>query len=434
MLHILSNTRFATLYAAQVAALLGTGLLTIGLALLAYDLAGAAAGAVLGTALAIKMVAYVGVAPLAQAVVASVPRKAVLILADLVRAAVALSLPFVDAIWQIYGLIFVLQAASATFTPTFQATIPDILPDEEDYTRALSLSRLAYETENVLSPVLAGILLSFIAFNWLFLGTVIGFLVSAILVSRTELPALTAVTERPFRDRLSLGLRIYFATPRLRGLMALNLAVAAAGAFVIVNTVVLMAGDGGAVARAMTAFGAGSVIAALALPQILKRGPDRRVMMTAAWGLVGVTAGLVVVLGLGHATTSVIWAIWAATGAMATTIMTASGRLLARSTHKDTRPAVFTAQFAASHACWLVTYPLAGWSGAGLGLPASAAILLLLAIAGTLMASRVWPPNTRDPVLHSHDDLPQDHPHLAKYDQAHAHPIIIDDVHPRWPT
>ena len=42
-------------------------------------------------------------------------------------------------------LIFVLQAASAGFTPTFQATIPDILPDEEDYTKALSLSRLAYD-------------------------------------------------------------------------------------------------------------------------------------------------------------------------------------------------------------------------------------------------------------------------------------------------
>ena len=52
----------------------------------------------------------------------------------------ALCLPFVTQIWQIYLLIFILQAASAGFTPTFQATIPDILPDEEEYTKALSLS------------------------------------------------------------------------------------------------------------------------------------------------------------------------------------------------------------------------------------------------------------------------------------------------------
>jgi hypothetical protein len=38
---------------------------------------------------------------------------------DLVRAAVALLLPFVTEIWQVYVLIFVLQSASAAFTPTF---------------------------------------------------------------------------------------------------------------------------------------------------------------------------------------------------------------------------------------------------------------------------------------------------------------------------
>jgi putative exporter of polyketide antibiotics len=43
----------------QVVALTGTGLATVALALLAFDLAGEAAGAVLGTALAIKMIAYV---------------------------------------------------------------------------------------------------------------------------------------------------------------------------------------------------------------------------------------------------------------------------------------------------------------------------------------------------------------------------------------
>ncbi|WP_292201484.1 hypothetical protein, partial [Mesorhizobium sp.] len=30
----------------------------------------------------------------------------------------------------------ILQSASAGFTPTFQATIPDVLPGEKDYTKA----------------------------------------------------------------------------------------------------------------------------------------------------------------------------------------------------------------------------------------------------------------------------------------------------------
>ncbi|KQV10112.1 hypothetical protein ASE03_30810 [Kitasatospora sp. Root187] len=49
---------------------------------------------------------------------------------DLTRAGVALTLPFVTQVWQIYVLIFLLQAASAAFTPTFQATIPEVLPAE----------------------------------------------------------------------------------------------------------------------------------------------------------------------------------------------------------------------------------------------------------------------------------------------------------------
>ncbi|GGQ88901.1 hypothetical protein [Kitasatospora griseola] len=56
------------LFAAQVIALFGTGLTTVALGLLAYDLAGPRAGTVLGTALTIKMVMYVVIAPLAAAV------------------------------------------------------------------------------------------------------------------------------------------------------------------------------------------------------------------------------------------------------------------------------------------------------------------------------------------------------------------------------
>ena len=158
---------------------------------------------------------------------------------DLIRAAVALALPFVTQIWEIYLLIFVLQSASAAFTPTFQATIPDVLPDEKEYTRALSLSRMAYDLESVVSPMLAAALLTLISFHSLFAGTVVGFLASAALVVSVVLPSPKASEPRGIYDRTTRGLRIYLATPRLRGLLALNLARAAASAMVIVNTCLL---------------------------------------------------------------------------------------------------------------------------------------------------------------------------------------------------
>ena len=117
MLDVLSNRTYRHLFLAQIIALLGTGLLTIALGLHAFELAGDKAGAVLGTALAIKMVAYVTLAPIASAFADRVPRRAMLVALDLIRATVALALPFVSEVWHIYVLIFLLQAASAGFTP-----------------------------------------------------------------------------------------------------------------------------------------------------------------------------------------------------------------------------------------------------------------------------------------------------------------------------
>ena len=63
MVAVLRNRTYAMLLTAQVVALLGTGLLTVALGLLAFDMAGGDAGVVLGLALTLKMVAYVAVAP-----------------------------------------------------------------------------------------------------------------------------------------------------------------------------------------------------------------------------------------------------------------------------------------------------------------------------------------------------------------------------------
>ena len=124
MFEVLSHRVYRHLLGAQVVALVGTGLLTVALGLLAYELAGADAGEVLGTALAIKMVAYVGVAPVVGAFVGRFPAerswfpwtsygpRSRSFCHSLIRSGRSMS------------LIFLLQSASAAFTPTFQATHP----------------------------------------------------------------------------------------------------------------------------------------------------------------------------------------------------------------------------------------------------------------------------------------------------------------------
>lgn len=434
MLAILKNRTYRHLFLAQVIALVGTGLATVALGLLAFELAGENAGAVLGTALAIKMIAYVTVAPIASAFAERVPRRAMLVALDLVRAAVAVFLPFVTEIWQVYVLIFVLQSASAAFTPAFQATIPDILPDEKEYTRALSLSRLAYDLESVVSPMLAAALLAFISFHNLFAGTVVGFLVSAALVVSVLLPSPKPTQPRGIYDRTTRGIRIYLATPRLRGLLAINLAVASAGALVIVNTVVYVQAvfglDQQSTALALAAFGGGSMVAALALPKLLESVPDRTAMLAGASLLAAGTLTAAALPGYGW-----LLPLWFVLGLGYSTAQTPSGRLLRRSANPEDRPALFAAQFALSHACWLIAYPLAGWAGAALGLPVTAVILAALAAVAIGIAFTVWPVDDPEIVEHRHDALADDHPHLAGATRGHrhAHAYVIDDMHLEWP-
>lgn len=433
MLGVLKNRTYRHLFTAQVIALVGTGLMTVALGLLAYDLSGVNAGVVLGTALAIKMIAYVSVAPVAQAFTDRLPRRAVLVTLDLVRAAVALFLPFVTEIWQIYLLIFVLQAASAGFTPTFQAVIPDILPEEEDYTRALSLSRLAYDLESLISPMLAAALLTVINFHNLFAGTAVGFLVSAALVVSVTLPTPIPGPKRGIWDRTTRGIRLYLATPRLRGLLAISMAVSAAGAMVIVNTVVIVkAGFGlgdAQVAWALGAFGGGSMIAALTLPKLLESVPDRPVMIAGAAALVIGTA-----IGALIPSFMLLLPLWFAIGFGYSVAQTPSGRLLRRSAHAEDRPAIFAAHFALSHACWLIAYPLAGRFGAGMGLPATFVLMSLIGLGGILLALRLWPAGDPSDIAHDHPDLPLDHPHLREHGVAgHRHALIVDELHRRWP-
>jgi len=442
MLSVLANRTYRHLFAAQVIALIGTGLMTVALGLLAYKIAGEKAGAVLGTALAIKMIAYVGIAPVAGSLAGYLPRRPFLIAMDLVRASVAIALPFVTEVWQIYLLIFLLQSASAAFTPTFQATIPDVLPDEREYTRALSLSRLAYDLENLLSPTLAAALLTVISFNMLFTGTVIGFLCSALLVVSVRLPSVAAKSgaSQSFFDKTTRGMRIYLATPRLRGLLALNLSVAAAGAMVIVNTVVLVRGvlgrPDGDVAIALACFGGGSMLAALMLPRLLDRLPDRAVMISAAGMLTLLLFALTIVLrGGGGLIWPALLALWLLMGIGYSAVQTPTGRLLRRSAQESDRPAVFAAQFALSHACWLLTYPVAGWFGNAFGLSVTALVLAAITLAGVLAARTLWPAHDADVIAHDHPELAPNDPHLqGAMHQRHAHVFIIDDHHRRWPN
>ncbi|SDK04656.1 MFS transporter [Streptomyces indicus] len=386
---------YRLLFGAQVIALFGTGLTTVALGLLAYDLAGPSAGMVLGTALTIKMVMYVVIAPLTAAYIDRLPRQTFLVLLDVVRGLVVLALPFVSEVWHIYVLIGLLQAASAAFTPTFQAVIPDIVTDEAAYTRALSASQVASTMESLLSPVLAAVALAFMSFDRLFLGTSAGFIGSGLLVLAARVPNARPSAHTKAWDKAAAGIRTFLTTPRLRGVMALNLVVAAAGSIVVVSTVNYvrdeLGGSQAGVAWMLAASGTGTLVAALALPRVLDRVAARTVMLTGAGVLVAGTSAAVTLVAAGLANWAATAAVWTVIGIGMALIITPTGKVLRASVARNAIPEAFAAQFSLSHLAWLVTYPIAGALGTSAGFTVAWSVLAVLAGAGAAGAFLLWP-------------------------------------------
>lgn len=243
--------------------------------------------------------------------------------------------------------------------------------------------------------------------------------------------------QRSFLKRLGAGLNLFLKTPRLRGLVALSLATASGGAMVFVNTVVLVQTKFGmgeqATAIALSAFGFGSIAAALCLvfARALENsgGSPHRVGRRYDYGGVACRrfVGCDELPGAVDAMVGVRRVLFADVDA------TPVGRVLRRSSHAEDRTALFAAQFALSHACWLVAYPVAGVASATYGTGAAFLILALLCAAGVIGLFLFWPADDPARIVHAHDDLPANHPHLQGDGEQHVHVYLIDDLHERWP-
>lgn len=398
MISILRNRRFAALFASQVSSLAATGLLTVALALVAVRLDPAGAAGIIATALTIRIAVYVVVSPIASALLAGRSSRAVLISADLVRLAVAAALVLATAPWQLYLGIVLLQTASAVFTPTYQAVIPRVLPDERDYTAAQSLSRLAYDLESLLSPPLAALLVLVLPPQALFAVTALGFLGSAIGVLLAGLHDQVGSTAEPVGRRLLRGVGVLVRTPGPRFAAVLDAVSATIYATVLVSSVVLLIDSGtdpadpsAALAVVLVAFGLGSIAVALALPALLRVLRDTSVMLLGAALAVIVLAAAAVAALLGGLSVAALAALWLVLGASSSAISTPSARLIRAEVSAEQHAAVFAARFSTSHAWYAVTYPLAGVLGtlapSGVATAVLAGLAAVAVVIGAAMVS-----------------------------------------------
>lgn len=153
------------------------------------------------------------IAPLSGVWADRLPRKSVMVAADLGRALVVFGLVFAPNLYTVLALVFIRGVFSTFFGPARQATIALVVP-QEDLLAANSLSQLSFQLTKILGPVLGGLLVAVVGPRSAFMVNAVTFLVSAALIVQlpniAPSPQTKAATEKPapsfwreFREGLS---------------------------------------------------------------------------------------------------------------------------------------------------------------------------------------------------------------------------------------
>ncbi|NDP47541.1 MAG: MFS transporter [Sulfuriferula multivorans] len=407
------NRDFRLLFSAQVISLIGSGVTTVGLALFAHQLVGGGSAAVvIGNALMLRILAFLLFSQPAGVLADRVNRKHILILADVVRFGLLALFPFIESVWQVYVMIFLINAATAFFTPIYDACIPDVV-GREHYVKALSLSRVAVDMEAMLAPMLAGLLVALLGLQWLFWFDAASYLVSAALVAASSLRHVSKPSPKflpmAFLREMGFGIQMLLREASLRRALIFSFVEAIAGAAAIVATVVyvretLGLGENGFVI-AMAAVGVGSTLTAIMLGRATGRYESvasnrvelhglRHRWAERALLLGGFALGLLLLPGVLQPPLLVFALLWFFNGSGQALIAIPSSTLLAEHTSEANRGRVYAAYFALTHAFWLITYPAIGYGTHSLGAPLTftlAGVVCLLITLGVWLSRKPSP-------------------------------------------
>lgn len=153
------------------------------------------------------------IAPLSGVWADRLPRKTVMVAADLARAVVVFGLVFAPNLSTVLALVFVRGVFSTFFGPARQATIAAVVSQDE-LLAANSLGQLSFQLTKILGPVLGGLLVAAVGPRFAFMVDAVTFLVSAAFIVQLPNIAPAAQTKedtveqapsfwREFREGLS---------------------------------------------------------------------------------------------------------------------------------------------------------------------------------------------------------------------------------------
>jgi NRE family putative nickel resistance protein-like MFS transporter len=362
----LSESLFRKLYLSQTISLLGDAFTWVGIALLAYQFGGDHSAAILSIALTLRVTAFIVFGPYAGALADRIDRKKIMYITHFSRMAIVGCLPFVNAVWQIYVLMFFLNIFNAFFTPAYKAAIPQSIGSKELYSSGIALSNATNQLLGVLGPGLAGGIAAWLGAREIFFVDAASFIIAAVIIlSLPSLIVMRKVDDNVAQSRIwkeiTKGTRLLFHNKAVRFALLIELVSAIAGAQILVNTVGYVKGQLHLTDKhygyVMAAFGIGAAIAAFASGNF-----DKSKNRVASLYIGAVLVCLSIAFG-DYISFIPLLVLWLLAGFGQTLAEMPSQILIAEKIDKEEHGKVYGAHFAWSHLWWAIGYPIAGFTG-----------------------------------------------------------------------
>ena len=320
---VFSNPGLRRVQLAFVGSIVGDWAYAIAVAVYAYDQGGPAAVGLLGV---VRYLSMALVLPLASTLADRYPRKWVMLVSDVVRAALVLVAAGVIAAdgppLAVYGLAIVTALVGTCFRPAQAALLPGLARDPGELTAANVASSTIESVGFFLGPALGGLLLAVADIQTVYVVNAATFLWSAAIIVGLHAPPVTRAEESADDERGTLlsnagaGFRAILGNRDLRLIIGVYCAqtVVAGASLVFVVTLALDLLDLGrsGVGYLDAVMGIGGLVGGFVALLLAQRGRlaldfgvgvllwSAPLLAIAAWPTVGVAAAAMVLVGFGN--------------------------------------------------------------------------------------------------------------------------------------
>lgn len=278
---LLGDTNYRRLWLTSNSANLGSEISRVALPLLVFAITGSAG--LLGLVYVITMVPRIVLSPFAGIIADRFDRRRIMLAADTARMVLVCLLPFTDQVWQITTIATLTAVFGTLAVPAQMAAVP-MVAGKDRLLQAISLAQISRATIGIVGPAIGAALVGLLGAGPSFFIQGVCFAVSIIFViglylpPSDEPPAEGLASLAAWWHELTLGFRVTWRLPVIRGLVGAEMVWGAAEVILVVGLVAytertLELGSRAGITFALftAAFSVGTVIGGLLASRVQQR-------------------------------------------------------------------------------------------------------------------------------------------------------------------